>query len=96
MIFNNYDSFCDRINNICEDECEDLYIIMRSGYSMNDILDSDYNMELLEYDSGEHVWLHDWYEGQNFIEIYDYYRESEVLHKLLHLQHRKGLEDYID
>jgi len=96
MIFNNYESFCDRINNICEDECEDLYIIMRSGYSMKDILDSDYNMELLQYDSGEHVWLHDWYEGQNFIEIYDYYRESEVLHKLLRLQHRKGLEDYID
>lgn len=96
MIFNNYESFCDRVNKICEDECEDLYIIMRSGYSMKDILDSDYNIELLQYDSGEHVWLHDWYEGQNFIEIYDYYRESEVLHKLLRLQHRKGLEDYID
>lgn len=96
MIFNNHESFCDHINKICEDQCENLFIIMRSGYSMKDLLDSTYSMELLQYECGEHVWLYDWYEGQNFIEIYDYYKESEVLHKLLHLQHQEGLEDYTD
>lgn len=96
MIFNNYDAFCERINNISEDECEDLYVIMRTGYSMNDILESNYSLEILQYDCGERVWLHEWYEGQNYIEIYDYYRESEILHKLQHLMHRQGLEDYVD
>ena len=96
MIFNNYEAFCDRINKITEDECENMYFIMRSGYSMKDILESSYSLELLEFEGDDFAWLQDWYEGQNFIEIYDYYRESEVLHKLLHLQHRKGLEDYLD
>lgn len=96
MIYNNFDSFSEYINKICDDVCEDLYIIMRSGYSMKDILESGYSLEPMQFEGDEHAWLHDWYEGQNYIEIYDYYKESEILHKLLHLQHRKGLEDYIE
>lgn len=96
MILNNYEAFCDYINSICEDEYEDLYVIMRSGYGMNDIIESDFCLELLQYEEGEHVWLHDWYEGQTYMEVYDYFRESELLHKLMHLKHREGLEGYID
>lgn len=96
MILNNYEAFCDYIHSICEDECEDIYVIMRSGYSMNDILESDFCLELLQFEECEHVWLHDWYEGQTYMEVYDYFRESELLHKLMHLKHREGLEGYID
>ena len=96
MIFNNFEVFKDYINEMTAEECENITVIMRTGYSMNDLLDSTYDIELLQYEAGEYVWLNDWYEGQVYIEVYDWYKESELLHKLMHLQHREGLEDYVD
>ena len=93
MIFNNHESFCDQINKITEDECEDLYIIMRSGYSMKDILDSDYNIELLQYEAGEYVWLNDWYEGQQYIELYDMIPEEKLLDILFHTRSNEDITD---
>lgn len=99
MIFNDMNTFNAYIDKITENECENITLIIRSGYSMKDLIESEYSLEMLEFNvgnDGEFSWLNDWYEGQVYIEVYDYYSESELLHKLMHLQHKEGLEGYVD
>lgn len=102
MIFNSKEAFDTYAHEKVYDKCEMTYFIMRTGYSMIELLNDAYSIEVAApyFDSTPNkdtiMWFDDWYEGQNFIEVYDYYSESELLHKLQHTQHKDGLEDYTD
>lgn len=102
MIFNSKEKFDEYAHEKVYEHCEQTYFIMRTGYSMVELLNDAFSIEVAEpyYESRAEddtiLWFNDWYEGQNFIEVYDYYNESELLHKLQHTQHKDGLEDYIE
>ena len=103
MIFNSKEKFDEYAYNIVFNEsecCECVFFIIRTGYSMVEMLNDHFNIECaMPYfphndEPYSVLWFNDWYEGQNFIEVYDYYHEQELLHKLQHTQHKDGLEDY--
>lgn len=58
-----------------------LYVIMRTGYTKKELLNSNYSLERLEYNSyyDEFRWDSDWFEGQNFIEVYKIITEKDIL-----------------
>lgn len=77
------------------DTCSTLYLIMRTGYSFQDLLQDSYCIEAVdpyfENDEDALCWHNDWYEGQQFIELYDIIPEDKMLELLLHL--RRNNED---
>lgn len=101
MIFNKKEDLDRYAHEKVYETCEQTYFIMRTGYSMIELLNDAFSMEVAApyFGSGEKedsiLWFDDWYEGQNFIEVYDYYHEGELLHKLQHTQHKDGLEYYV-
>ena len=59
----------------------DLYVILRTGYTKNELLNSNYSLERLEYNSyyDDFSWDNDWFEGQKFIEVYKIITEKDIL-----------------
>ena len=75
------------------DTCSTLYIIMRTGYSFQDMLQDSFCIEAVEpyfdHDNSNKdglCWFNDWYEGQQFIELYDIIPEDKLLELLLHIR----------
>lgn len=58
-----------------------IYVIMRCGYTENELNKNHYQLEILEYDSyyDEYTWNNDWYEGQQFIEIAKIITDDDIL-----------------
>lgn len=61
-----------------------LIVVMRYGYTEKECLNENYSIEILEYDGDNDImcWLNDWFEGQQFIDVYDIYSD-DVLTKIL-------------
>ena len=102
MIFSSKEKFDKWVHEKVYEKCEQLYIIMHTGYSMKEMLNDAYSIEVCEpyFESSAAedtvMWFDDWYEGQQYIEVYDWYTESELLFKLRHLSHNEGLDDYVE
>lgn len=101
MIFNKKEDFDRYAHEKVYESSEQTFFIMRTGYSMMELLNDAFSIEVASSyfgsseKEGSIMWFDDWYEGQNFIEVYDHYTEGELLHKLQHTQHKDGLEDYV-
>ncbi len=57
-----YDKFCEDIPKA---------VSMPFDYLVTIVVNGDLITEMLEYDGniGQHIWLHDWYEGQTYVEF---------------------------
>lgn len=82
-IFTNENDFNEYLDNFIIDLPfrYDLYVIMRTGYTKKELLNSNYSIERLEYNSyyDEFRWDNDWAEGQKFIEVYKIITERDIL-----------------
>ena len=58
-----------------------IYVIMRCGYTENELNKTRYQLEILEHDNyyDEYAWDNDWYEGQQFIEIARIITDDDIL-----------------
>lgn len=58
-----------------------IYVIMRCGYTENELNKNHYQLEILEHDNyyDEYAWNNDWYEGQQFIEIAKIFTDDDIL-----------------
>lgn len=79
------------------DTCKTLYVIMRTGYSFQDLLQDSFCIEAVEAyldirnNEDGLFWFNPWFEGQNFIEVYDIIPEDKLLELLLNT--RRNNED---
>ena len=60
------------------------YIVMKAAYTEEEIRDMPYSLELLEFegDYEGYVWQNDWYEGQEFIDLYCILTDDDILNLL--------------
>lgn len=56
-----------------------IYVVMRCGYTEHELINETYTVELLQYYDDEYVWDNDWYEGENYIEIYRILTDDDIL-----------------
>lgn len=97
MIFQSYEAFKKYVREKFYegDTCSKLYLIMRTGYSFQDLLQDSFCIEsvdpYVDIDGVKICWNNDWYEGQQYIELYDIIPEDKLLELLLHT--RRNNED---
>lgn len=88
MIYKNYEEFTDAVRSKMYDDdvcCSTLYIIMRCGYSVKELLEESFCIEAVSpHLSDGLMWFNDWYEGQQYIELYAAFTEEELLQILTH------------
>lgn len=62
-----------------------VFVIMRDGYTKNEMETSKYHIEMVNYDHeyDDYVWENDWYEGQSVMEIYKILTEDDILSVLI-------------
>lgn len=58
-----------------------ILVIMRDGYTKNEIEASKYHVEILNYEAecDDYVWENDWYEGQSFMAIYAIITDEDII-----------------
>lgn len=76
-----YNNFCQKINEITQRNLCDLYVIFSAGYTEKEAQNNHYELELLEFNGNDlsHVWLNDWHEGQQYIDLYGVYTEDKII-----------------
>lgn len=98
MIYKNYEEFTDRVRETVLEDCSTYFVIMRSGYSVSDLLESTFTVETVSPyfpHTGENgiMWFNDWYEGQQYIELYDMIPEEKLLDILFHTRSTEDITD---
>lgn len=87
MIFSSYEDFTAYARKRVIEEGSMIFFMMKTGYSMKDLLDQKaYTIEIAQpyYEDGEGMlWFNDWYEGQQYIEVYDAISEDELIRMMI-------------
>ena len=72
---------------------ETLYFIMRTGYTEKEMLKGRYTVEPLQYECYRqyegYVWLNDWYEGQQYIDIMCVITDDDIIDMIKELNNFK-------
>lgn len=75
------------VNNFCADisVIEDIYVVFKAAYREIDLSNENYMMVRLEFEDDfmDYVWDWDWDEGQEYIDFFGIYTESDVLALIL-------------
>ena len=87
MLFTNRKEFEEYVDKFIEKDNvygSNYYIIMKAAYTEEEIRDMPYSLELLEFegDYEGYVWQNDWYEGQEFIDLYCILTDYDILNLL--------------
>ena len=66
-------------------EDSELFILMRWGYSLKELITETLMLETVYYnDLNESlIWYNDWWEGQDYVELIGIYTQSEIRNILL-------------
>lgn len=76
------------VDNICaKTPCSHVYVIMRCGYTEKEMLEKPYSIDLLLYDgcypSADMIWETDWWEGEEYIDVWNIFDDDELLNLLM-------------
>lgn len=75
------------INNFCANisVIEDIYVVFKTAYRENDLSKENYMIARLEFEDDfmDYVWDWDWDEGQEYIDFFGIYTESDILSLIL-------------
>lgn len=75
------------VNNFCADipAIENIYVVFKAAYREIDLSKEKYMIARLEFedDFSSYVWDWDWDEGQEFIDLFGIYSESDILSIIL-------------
>lgn len=69
------------VSEFCDVYLEDVYVVFKAAYREADLESEPYLFEHMEFDGNYviHSWLNDWDEGQNYIDFFGIYTESDML-----------------
>lgn len=75
------------VNNFCADisAIEEIYVVFKAAYREIDLSSENYMIVRLEFedDFASYVWNWDWDEGQEYIDFFGIYTESDILSLIL-------------
>lgn len=102
MIFKEESTFLCYIRDQFNKVEQNLFVVMRTGYSFKELLEADFTIEVaylcptLHEDDVQFFGIGDNFEGQQYFEVYDCYTDCDLLDKLLHTFSKEGSEDNTD
>ena len=74
------------LNQIVDKYCEEhidsqhIYVILRLGHTLNEMLKKRYHVEMLYYDKPfVRVWENDFYEGEQYIDVLTILNDDDIL-----------------